>query len=501
MTYNICIVGGGTSGWMAASYLKSVYQELVNIRVIYDHSQPNIGVGESTTPVILEFLRQIGISHQELINSIGSTIKLGIKFDNWSEEQSHYWHPFNVTTFDSNTGDSNILSAYETSMQQNYNAECYDSAYLVSGKVPVDSNNNMLSNFALHIDGDKFSKFIRSKYESLVTVTDGVVKNVCVENGVISKLYLKSDEEITADLFVDCSGLSRLLVSKLPNLWIEPTDFPLMNRSIPIQIHEPPDLDQTYTLAEAHDYGWLWKIPLQERYGIGYNYNSNYISDNDAIKDFQKILKLKNIDYDQQFKIIKYTPGYYNEAWKSNVLAIGLSTGFIEPLEATAIHMVCNQLMHFVRHNSFIDNEFSKEVYNKKMANMYEQTFEFVELHYYTDKSNSNFWNDIKNKKSKNLVKMIKKAETSFITASDILVNFDRIQGAVIFSLTGYTRIMLGLNILNTTGATHFLKISGLRSIGHEVFDQVQLVKEKLTESSVNAEDLYKEIINGKHSV
>jgi tryptophan halogenase len=501
MTYNICIVGGGSSGWMAAAYLKSIYQDLVNIEIIYDHSRPNIGVGESTTPVILEFLNQIGISYQDLISEIGSTIKLGIKFKNWSADQSHYWHPFNITSFDPNVRDSNILSAYETFLEKNYNAECYDPEYLNSGKVPVNDKFESISNFALHIDGDKFSKLIKTKFEKYVNVINDVVETVHIENTNISKLKLKSGNEITADLFIDCSGLSRLLISKVTDSWTEATAFPLMNRSIPIQIHEAPDLSQTYTIAEAHKFGWLWKIPLQERYGIGYNYNSQYLSDDTAIKNFQEILKLHNINYQDNFKIIKYNPGYFKEQWKSNVLAVGLSTGFVEPLEATAIHMVCNQLMHFVRHNTFIDNNYSKDTYNKKMSNMYDQTFEFIELHYYVDRCDSEFWKDIKIKKNQNLLNLIEKANSSFLTASDILINFDRIQGSIIFGLTGYTRIMLGTKLLNTQGAKHFLKISGLAPLGKEVFNNVQTLKQNVKNVSIQSNTLYERIKNGKRNL
>jgi hypothetical protein len=157
--------------------------------------------------------------------------------------------------------------------------------------------------------------------------------------------------------------------------------------------------------------------------------------------------------------------------------------------------------MHFVRHNAFFENDYSKEVYNKKMSKMYDQTFEFIELHYYSNRSDSAFWKDISTHRSKNLLNLIKKAENSFLTNSDILVDFDRIQGSSIFGLTGYTRLMLGLNLLNTNGAKYFLKISGLSSLGNEVFDKVQTVKDEIHVASVEAPLLYKRIKYGKRNL
>lgn len=496
MTYKISVVGGGTSGWMTAAYLKSIYNDLVDIEVIYDHSCPSIGVGESTTPIFLTFLNQINISYEDLIKEIGSTIKLGIKFKNWCKKQNHYWHPFNVANFDNNISDSNVLSAYETMFEKNQNADCYDPEYMSSGLVPFDVNLNNLSNFALHIDGQLFSKFLRNKFKNKVKIIDGVVVKINYDNQInqINSLVLNSGQNINSDLYIDCTGLSKLLISKVSNSWIECNSFPLMNRSIPIQIKETPDLNQTHTLAEAHKFGWLWNIPLQERYGMGYNYNSNYLNDDQAVDEFKKILKCKNIHYNSQFRIIKYLPGYFKEPWKSNVLSIGLSTGFVEPLEATSIHMICNQLSHFVRHNTFFDIPFSQNIYNKKMSNMYEQTLEFIELHYYGERCDSIFWNDVLHKKSVILKSFIEKSKKSYPTASDIVVDFDRIQGSMIFGLTGYTRIMEGLGLINIESAKHFLNISGLENLGENVFNAVSDLKKSTKDNSIQSNIFYKRL-------
>ncbi len=500
MTYKICIVGGGTAGWMTASYLKSIYEDLVDISIVYDHSQPNIGVGESTTPIILEFLKQIGLSHTDLIAEIGSTVKLGIRFQNWTSEGEHYWHPFTLVKFNDSITDSNALSAYEIFTDTDKNAECYDPEYMLSGRVPIDETSAALSNFALHIDGDKFSKLLKERFKDKVEVLDDLIEDIVLDNQKISKLKLKSGKELSADLFVDCSGFSRLLISKITDSWAS-YNFPLMNRAIPIQIHEQPDLTQTYTLTEAHKNGWLWKIPLQTRYGIGYNYNSNYCSDDDAINNFKEILKSKNINYQGNFKILKFEPGYYKEQWKSNVLSVGLTTGFIEPLEATAIHMICNQLMHFIRHNTFFDDQYGQEVYNKKMSKMYEQTFEFIELHYHSERNDSEFWKNISKYRNKKLTNLTDKVKKSFLTASDILVDFDRIQGSTIFGLTGYTRVMSGLKMLNKMGSEHFLKISGLGPYGKETFDNMEHVRKEIYDASGEAISTYKRIKDGKCTI
>jgi tryptophan halogenase len=494
MTYKISIIGGGTAGWMSAAYLKSIYGDLVDISVIYDHDCPSIGVGESTTPIFVNFLQQINISIDHLIKEVGSTIKLGIKFKNWTNDENHFWHPFNFGNFDADITDSNVLSAYETSFEKNQNADCYSPEYMDSGLVPFDADLNILSNIALHIDGVLFSKFLKEKFKTKVTVIDDIVNEVIIDDSKISSIILKSGKNICADLYIDCTGLSKLLISKVSNTWKDFDEFPLMNRSITIQAKGNVDFSQTYTLAEAHKFGWLWKIPLQERIGIGYNYNSNYLSDDEAKNQFLNILKEKNIGCESDLKVIDYFPGYFEESWKSNVLSIGLSSGFIEPLEATSIHMICNQLMHFVRHNTFLESEFSKNVYNKKMSKMYEQTLEFIILHYCGGRNDSPFWKDLIAKIPTQLQSFINKCKNSYITASDVLIDFDRIQGSSIFGLTGYTRIMEGLKILNKDGAKYFLDLSGLEGVGKDIFDNVLSMKKSLKSSSISSNVLYKRI-------
>ena len=435
----------------------------------------------------------IGVSYEDLIKEIGATIKLGIKFQNWDKDDGHYWHSFNVAEFDANTSDSNVLSAYETMFEKNQNADCYGPDYMESGLVPFDANLNYLNSFALHIDGVLFSKFLKNKFESKITVIDDIIDIVDYDTQ-INLIKLHSGKEIKSDLYIDCSGLSKVLISKVTDSWIHFDSFPLMNRSIPIRINEKPNLSQTYTIAEGHRFGWFWKIPLQERYGIGYNYNSNYIKDEEAIDDFKKILNDNNINYNGNFKVLKYSPGYFKNSWVSNVLSIGLSSGFVEPLEATSIHMICNQLLHFVRHNSFLDIPFSRDIYNKKMSKMYEQTLEFIELHYYGDRDDSVFWKDLKNKKSIFMQNFIQKVDKSYITSSDILVDFDRVQGSHIFSITGYTRIMEGLKLINKEGAKYFLDISGLEDVGKTVFDKITELKLSLKKSSIQSNIFYKRL-------
>jgi tryptophan 7-halogenase len=244
--------------------------------------------------------------------------------------------------------------------------------------------------------------------------------------------------------------------------------------------------------------GWrslAWQIPLQDRYGMGYVFNSSFVSDEKAYEDFEKILKENNYEFNT-LKIINFDPGYYEQSWIKNVVAVGLASGFIEPLESTAIHMICNQLRMFCRHFSFIDNNFSKIAYNKKMTNMYTQTFEFVELHYYGSRDDNEFWNTTKDISVRNevLTELIEKTKHSFITASDIYLNHDRIQGSLIFGLQGYTRVLQGLNILNKQGAQHFLEINNLYNSAQNTYNDLLHNRKQLLQQSRKPAEVFQQI-------
>jgi len=479
MKKTICVLGGGTAGWIAASYIKQTYQNLVNVIIVYDHANPAIGVGESTTPAILDYLNVVGISYKELIKEIGATLKFGIKFTNWNGDNNRYYHNFTVPgSLHPQIADVNLVAAHEVASRLDTGAETYSSYACDNHLVPVDNSRNCAGNFALHIDALKFSEFIKSKFENSITIIDDVINEIEVENDVIHSITGKQYGKIIADIFIDSSGLSSILMNKLDNEYISKSDYVFMDSalpaSIPNRINIPP-----YTEAIATTDGWIWKIPLQERFGAGYVYSSKFTSDQDARQRFKEHIKEVHGDVDSTIASspIKFNPGYWKEQWKGNCVSIGLASGFVEPLEATNIHMIVTQIRMFCGNWDLTSTDWSRSIYNKLVTNMYEQTFDFIRLHYHTKREDSVLWKTVKETQPQWLIDYTDKCRKHMITSFDAYYDWDRIIGSNIFGLTAWTRVSYGLGMFNTLSIDNWLIRHNSQDLARDAFEFVEKQK------------------------
>jgi len=473
---NICIIGGGTAGWMAAAYLKSRFADSVNIKIIYDHSNPVIGVGESTTPTFINFLNMIGIDYKELIKNINSTIKLGIKFTNWNGDNKRYYHSFNLfEQIPSFIVDANLIAAYEILNGYDTGAETYNSANCDKMQIPVDGI-NPAGSFALHIDGTLFSQFLKERFEDKIEVIDDVIQDIDVDNNNITKIICKNNI-IESNFFIDASGLQSLCMKKLQNSYIDKSDYLYMDSSIPVQIQYNEEIPP-YTEALATSNGWIWKTPLSNRLGLGYVYSSKFTSDEDAKEDFKKhILETYKVKIKDFNRILRFTPGYWKEQWKGNCICIGLSSGFLEPLESTNIHMIINQLRLF---SDLLDpkvNQWTIKNYNKFIVNMYEQAFDFIRLHYNTKRTDSNFWRAVNNNKPDWLTNYEGKCKSGMITSLDVYNDWDRKISNKIFGLTAYTRVSYGLGLFDPQAIKEWLELHNFLLIAKESFENTNNLK------------------------
>jgi len=473
MKKTICVVGGGTAGWIAASYIKKSYQHLVDVIVVYDHKTPAIGVGESTTPAILDYLNVIGISYKELIREIGATLKFGIKFSNWNGDNKYYYHNFTVPGVVSpQISDINLVSAYEIANHLNTGAETYSTYAIDNHLVPITSDKECPGNFALHIDAIKFSQFIESKFCNEVTVIDDVIDNVKIKDGVIESIVGKTHGEIFADVYIDASGLKSVLMNALDNEYVSKKDYLYMDAAYPALI---PNAESTppYTEALATEDGWIWKIPMQGRYGSGYVYSTKFTDDATARSRFIEHIKtVHGIENPQVAeKPIKFHPGYWKEQWKGNCVAVGLASGFVEPLEATNIHMIITQVRMFCGNWDLTYTEWSRDIYNNLASSMYEQTFDFIRLHYHTKRTDSELWKAIAANQPEWLKKYIDKCKKAIITSFDVFYNWDRIIGNNIFGLISWTRVTRGLELFNSVAVKNWLDTHQSYGVANQAFD------------------------------
>ena len=398
---SICIVGGGTAGWMAATLLStSLRGSNIKITVIESPDIETIGVGESTVPSIMDFIQACQIDLKEFIQATSASFKLGIRFDDWLTAGESYFHPFGRVGKDINGFD--FYQAWLKSIADGQTTRWLDyspNAIMAENErfmlPPQQSQNWVFSSYAhaLHLDAIKVARYCREIcHKRGVTRVEATVKKVNLDdNEFIHNLELDNGTTVSSDFFIDCTGFTGLLIEKSLKVGFEDwSHFLPCNRAVTVQT-EQVNNPVPYTIATAQEAGWSWKIPLQHRTGNGYVFSSQFCSDDKALDTLVNSIRGKMLN---EPRIIPFVTGKRKKIWHNNCLALGLASGFLEPLESTAIHLVYKTLVHFIKH--FPDNDFdanTEQIFNQKIDTDYEEIRDFIILHYCTSgRDDSDFW-------------------------------------------------------------------------------------------------------------
>lgn len=401
----IVIVGGGTSGWIAAAMLSShLKNDLCQIELVEPREVGSLGIGESTIPPFVGLIQKLGIDEQEFIQATRACFKLGIKFVDWSNKRESYFHPFGV--IGKRIGSHDFYQCWLKARMQGSESALLDfspcAVMAAEGRFfpPQKAQNTPVggANYAIHLDAKRVVNYLRDFSEKKgVKRTEGTVNAVLQkDNGHIEKIVLESGEAISADFFIDCTGFKALLIEKTLAVGIEDWSHYLpCDRAITVKAENTGEIFP-YTIATARQSGWSWRIPLRNRTSHGYVYSSRFCSDADA-----KSTLLKNLDGPRitDPRVIPFQTGKRKEIWKYNCLSLGLSSGFIEPLESTAIHLVARGMDFFLRFfpDKDCDASLVKE-YNRRMTMDYEEVRDFIVLHYCaTQREDTPFWRWCKN--------------------------------------------------------------------------------------------------------
>jgi tryptophan halogenase len=401
----IIIVGGGTAGWMAAaSMAKLLRPGTCEILLVESEDIGTVGVGEATIPQILLFNKLLDIDEDDFIKKTQGTFKLGIEFVDWGALNSSYFHAFGSVGKDMSgvqfyhywlkmraQGKAAGIDDYTLSSQA-----CLQRKFMRS----IEAGNSPLSNvaYAYHFDAGLYAAYLREYAQSRgVTRVEGkVVDTHLRQNGFVQSVQLESGAVYDADFFIDCSGFRGLLIEQALNTGYDDWSHWLpCDRAVAVgceSVAEP----WPYTRSTAQKAGWQWRIPLQHRTGNGYVYASKFISDDEARQTL-----LDNLDGAPvgEPKLLKFVTGKRKKFWNKNCLALGLASGFMEPLESTSIHLVQAGLAKFM---SFFPNkncdESDVDEYNRQTTFDYERIRDFLILHYcVTDRDDSEFWNYCRN--------------------------------------------------------------------------------------------------------
>ncbi len=402
----IIIVGGGTAGWMAALYLEKTFINLgktADITVIESSKIPNIGVGEGTTAVFWSLLNFLGIDEFEFVKETKATYKFGIRHKNWQTKGVYYDGPIDLPHLVpelENLGREQFWFYQECLATKKPITDIHLFSYLMEkARAPYttkDDSITPLSNYihAYHFDQAKVGAYFRKK-RIQVKHLDGIVKGAELNShtGAIDKVILDDGSRIYGDLFVDCSGFRRILISNtLGGEWVDKSESLPVNRALPFWMEFEEDEDVLpFTLAEALDCGWMWTIPTQERKGCGYVYSDKFIDPEDAMLEVENYLG-KSIEPRND---IRFTSGFLKDSCIKNCLSLGLSQCFFEPLEATSIHSTILQLIQFVEKSLFevLEGNFeNNNNYNHSVYGQNEDILNFINLHYSGGRQDTPFW-------------------------------------------------------------------------------------------------------------
>lgn len=400
---DIVIVGGGTAGWMAASALAILLRDpTVRIRLIESEEIGTVGVGEATIPHIRYFNQLLSLNERDFLRQTHATFKLGIEFVNWGQIGDSYFHSFSPYGY--NMDGVHFHHFWLRHIQQDNAAPIDDyNLQVLAAKVNKfahprpDIKGSPLGTieYAFQFDAHSYAKYMRGVAESRgVQRIEGKVVDVTqrADDGFIESVTLESGETISGELFIDCTGFRGLLIEQTLKAGYDDWSHYLpVDRAVAqaCELDGPPN---PYTRATAHRAGWQWRIPLQNRLGNGHVYCSEYISDDEAYAQLKQGLDGAPIS---DPKFLRFKTGIRRKSWHKNVVAFGLSAGFLEPLESTSIHLIQTAVARLM--TNFPDKCFNQsdiDYYNRRTHAEFEQVRDFLILHYCaTQRDDSPFWN------------------------------------------------------------------------------------------------------------
>ena len=495
----IVVIGGGLAGWLTSLHIKKIFGDDANVTLIESDAIGILGAGEGSTPNIINILESLDIDINDFILKTNGTHKLGISFENWNGNSEKYYHSFNElhnklnwTKFKGgkNIGTEYLGYIFDNKIDLN---KCILSNTLANeNKSPISEtqfeSNNTVTNYSVHFDAHLVAKYLCdiAKNRGIKRI-EGIVDELKeISNGHIRKIILKSGQRLDSDFIFDCSGFARLIIGNhYKTKWIKYKDKLTVNSALPFQLPQSTIEIKPYTRAIAMKYGWMWMIPLQNRWGCGYIYDDSYINEEEAKKEVSEFLG-NSIEFN---KVIKFEAGRFENAWVNNCISIGLSSTFSEPIEATSIFIQIYQLMAITKDFiiNYLDGISDESIrYNKYVAGIGDDIADFLQFHYFTKRQDTEFWKTYydRTKKSDKLIKKIENWKLQLPTASDFY--------GEPFSLNSWTFVGVGTEFFEKSrfvrryknhkfkeeiSSHHIQNIKNINNIKNKCFNEIDLLK------------------------
>jgi tryptophan halogenase len=387
----VAILGGGTAGWVAAAILARVFRNRLHIVLVEAEDVPIIGVGEATIPPILDLLHVLGVAPRDFMQATGATCKLGIWFEDWNGPGHRYWHPFG--TFGAPVNGRPFQHFWPRIRAADPHADIAEYSATASLAEAMKFAEAPGVRHALHFDAVLVGQYLRHLAQAggvqrLVARITGCTRNGA---GLIEELVTTDGRRVAADLFIDCSGFASALLGRelsVPNIdyqhWL-PCDRAIAGPSAPCTPLPP------YTFAAAHPAGWRWRIPLQHRTGNGIVYSSHWMTDDTAQDLLLRAVPDLRAD---ALRPLRFKAGRRAVFWQGNCVALGLASGFLEPLESTSIQLVINGMFRLLDH--FPDRSFAPPdiaAFNHAVTTEFDAVRDFIILHYWlARRRDGGFW-------------------------------------------------------------------------------------------------------------
>jgi tryptophan halogenase len=440
----VVIAGGGTAGWMAAMALSRQMHELLEIVLVESEDIGTVGVGEATIPPMRVFHKLLRIDEQEFMCATEATFKLGIQFENWGKQGDKYLHAFGRIGKETWMADfiHFWLRGRNLGVAGEFGEYCLEWKAARDHKFGLDPKAEL--NYAYHLDASFYGRFMRKLAEfSGVRRVEGRISAVKQNSttGFVESLVMESGETVSGDLFIDCTGFRGLLIEQTLHTGYEDWSHWLISNSAVAVQTESVGPAVPYTRSIAHENGWRWCIPLQHRVGNGNVYSNNHMSDDEATSKLLADVEGKTIT---EPRVIRFKTGRRRRVWNKNVIALGLASGFLEPLESTSIHLVMTGITRLMQLFPFSGMDAAVvDEYNRQTALEFERIRDFIILHYkVTEREGSEYWNFCRNMEIPETLQQ--RIDIFKITAKTFQKENE------IFRVESWTQVMLGQGLIPT---------------------------------------------------
>lgn len=399
---NIVVVGGGTAGWLTAAVLASHHQHAgasqFSITLVESSDIPTVGVGEGTWPTMKNTLQQIGIKESDLFKYCHATFKQGGKFVEWVHGNGDsYYHPFTVPLGYGRIDLAPYVNNIENfALESNFQQEICEAG--LAPRSLAESEYQSQCNYGYHIDAGAFADLLKKHCKEKLHVThivDTVKTCRAQSTDKIDAIILDNTGEISADLYIDCTGFSSLLLGQTLGVPFKKVDDVLFNNSA-LAMHVPYQGDEDpiacHTIATAQNAGWIWDIGLTNRRGVGYVYASEFLSDDEAEANLRNYIGESAKDLTA--RKINFESGHREQFWKGNCVAVGMAAGFVEPLEATAIMLIEISARYIAEHLPADDSVMPlvAKRFNQQMDYRWGRIIDFLKFHYMLTKRPEPYW-------------------------------------------------------------------------------------------------------------